>query len=84
VTEPAQLDLVLEEVYAHPIEKVWAAVTDTEHLAVWLMQNDFEPRVGKSLHLAGRAGARLARLGELRSARATPAASHGLVVDCRR
>ena len=48
MTEPAQLDLVFEEVYAHPIEKVWSAVTDTEHLAAWLMQNDFEPRVGKA------------------------------------
>jgi uncharacterized protein YndB with AHSA1/START domain len=53
VTEPAQLDLVLEEVYAHPIEKVWAAVTDTEHLAIWLMQNDFEPRVGRAFTLQG-------------------------------
>lgn len=36
-----------EVVYAHPPEKVWAALTDPRALAEWLMPNDFEPRVGK-------------------------------------
>ena len=31
----AELDLVIEEVFAHPIEKVWTALTDREHLAGW-------------------------------------------------
>jgi uncharacterized protein YndB with AHSA1/START domain len=38
---------VFEVVYPHPVEKVWAAVTDSASLAKWLMQNDFEPVVGK-------------------------------------
>ncbi len=53
MTELAHLDLVLEEVYAHPIEKVWSALTDAEHLAIWLMRNDFEPSVGKAFTLHG-------------------------------
>jgi DNA-binding transcriptional ArsR family regulator len=36
-----------KEFYPHPIEKVWAATTDPAALAVWLMTNDFELRVGK-------------------------------------
>lgn len=43
-----KLELFLEELYPHPIEKVWKALTDPEALAVWmLMPNDFEPRLGK-------------------------------------
>jgi uncharacterized protein YndB with AHSA1/START domain len=30
----------------HPIESVWAALTDGDLLAAWLMPNDFEPREG--------------------------------------
>lgn len=32
--------------YAHPIEDVWAALTDPRALAEWLMPNDFVPVVG--------------------------------------
>jgi uncharacterized protein YndB with AHSA1/START domain len=39
--------LVFEVVYPHPVEKVWAAVTDSASLARWLMANDFEPVVGR-------------------------------------
>lgn len=39
--------LVFEVVYPHPVEKVWAAVTDSASLAKWLMRNDFEPTVGR-------------------------------------
>lgn len=39
--------LVFEVVYPHPQENVWAAVTDSESLAKWLMKNDFEPVVGR-------------------------------------
>ena len=53
MTEMAQLDLVLEEVYAHPIERVWSALTSAEDLATWLMPSDFEPRVGKTFTLHG-------------------------------
>ena len=33
-------------VYPHPIERVWAALTDRTALGQWLMPNDFEPVVG--------------------------------------
>ena len=33
-------------VYAHPPERVWRALTDSELLAQWFMPNDFVPAVG--------------------------------------
>jgi len=39
-------DLRFEVVYKHPIEKVWRALTDPKAIAQWLMENDFEPRLG--------------------------------------
>jgi uncharacterized protein YndB with AHSA1/START domain len=36
-----------EVFYAHPRERVWAALTDPEALAQWLMPNDFEPVAGR-------------------------------------
>ncbi|MEZ5965508.1 MAG: SRPBCC domain-containing protein [Planctomycetota bacterium] len=36
----------LEQVYPHPIERVWEAIATSSGLAAWLMPNDFEPRVG--------------------------------------
>jgi uncharacterized protein YndB with AHSA1/START domain len=39
-------DLHLEAVYPHPIEKVWRAITDPTAISQWLMENDFEPRLG--------------------------------------
>jgi uncharacterized protein YndB with AHSA1/START domain len=38
--------IVREVVYAHPPERVWAALTDPEALGLWLMPNDFRPVVG--------------------------------------
>ena len=38
--------LRFEVTYPHPPAKVWRVLTTREHLARWLMQNDFEPRVG--------------------------------------
>jgi uncharacterized protein YndB with AHSA1/START domain len=35
-----------EVFYAHPPEKVWQVITNSRALAAWLMENDFEPRVG--------------------------------------
>lgn len=32
--------------YSHPPEKVWQALTDGRILNVWMMENDFEPRLG--------------------------------------
>lgn len=39
-------DIILEQDYAHPPERVWRALTDSAALADWLMANDFEPQVG--------------------------------------
>lgn len=41
------LNIALVEDYPHPIEKVWRSLTDPAALKVWLMDTDFEPRVGK-------------------------------------
>jgi uncharacterized protein YndB with AHSA1/START domain len=32
--------------YPHPPDRVWQALTTREAIAEWLMENDFEPRVG--------------------------------------
>lgn len=39
-------DLRLSRDYAHPPAKVWRALTERELLSQWLMETDFEPRVG--------------------------------------
>jgi uncharacterized protein YndB with AHSA1/START domain len=36
----------IEVVYPHPPAKVWRALTDRRALSEWLMDNDFEPRLG--------------------------------------
>jgi uncharacterized protein YndB with AHSA1/START domain len=38
--------LRFEVTYPHPPAKVWRVLTTREHLARWLMENDFAPRVG--------------------------------------
>ncbi len=32
--------------YPYPPERVWQVLTNRRALAAWLMENDFEPRVG--------------------------------------
>jgi uncharacterized protein YndB with AHSA1/START domain len=39
-------DIVLDAVYPHPPERVWRALTDPQELAMWLMPNDFVPKLG--------------------------------------
>lgn len=41
------MDLHLEHHYAHPIEKVWQALTSSASLAQWLMPNDFVAEAGR-------------------------------------
>jgi uncharacterized protein YndB with AHSA1/START domain len=36
----------LDIVYPHEIERVWRAITDPKSLSEWLMENNFEARVG--------------------------------------
>lgn len=40
--------VVIERVFPHPLEKLWRALTESPLLAQWLMNNDFEPVVGRS------------------------------------
>ena len=35
-----------EEMYPHPPERVWRALTDPAEIGVWLMPTDFAPRAG--------------------------------------
>ena len=44
-------DLHFDAFYPHPPEKVWSALTRSEAIARWLMENDFEPRVGHRFQL---------------------------------
>lgn len=39
--------LVVERVFRHPPEKLWRALTEKPLLAQWMMNNDFEPVVGR-------------------------------------
>ena len=46
-----KFDLVFEEIFPHPIETVWRALTDGAALASWLMPNDFVPQIGHRFSL---------------------------------
>jgi uncharacterized protein YndB with AHSA1/START domain len=39
--------LVVERVFPHPPEKLWRALTESPLLAQWMMNNDFEPVIGR-------------------------------------
>jgi uncharacterized protein YndB with AHSA1/START domain len=39
-------NLRLERVYPHAPERVWRAIAERKALATWLMDNDFEPKLG--------------------------------------
>ncbi len=44
----AQPDRIAHEVvYPFGIDAVWEALTDSEQLAAWLMENDFSPGIGR-------------------------------------
>ena len=49
-----KLDLQLTEHFAEPIEQVWLAITDARMLGLWLMENDFEARLGARFVLRGK------------------------------
>jgi uncharacterized protein YndB with AHSA1/START domain len=48
-TNPAECppSLVVERVFPHAPEKLWRALTEGPLLAQWMMNNDFEPVVGR-------------------------------------
>lgn len=39
-------DIKTQVFYPYPPERVWQAITNRRAMAVWLMENDFEPRIG--------------------------------------
>ena len=43
-------DLSFEMVYPNRPEDVWRALTNSDDLAGWLMENDFAPRIGHKFH----------------------------------
>jgi uncharacterized protein YndB with AHSA1/START domain len=47
--------LRFETIYPHSPERVWRALTSSTELAEWLMDNDFEPRVGHKFHFRTKA-----------------------------
>ena len=42
--------LIIEREMPYPPEKVWRALTDPRLVAEWLMENDFEPTVGRKFN----------------------------------
>jgi uncharacterized protein YndB with AHSA1/START domain len=42
-----KLELTYTEILPHPLPRVWAAFTTADALREWLMESDFEPRVGQ-------------------------------------
>jgi uncharacterized protein YndB with AHSA1/START domain len=47
-------DIVRQAEYDAPVAAVWTALTDADHLAAWLMPNDFLPVVGHRFTLRTR------------------------------
>lgn len=47
-------DVIVEQTYAFPPERVWRALTDSAAMAEWLMPNDFLPRVGHKFQFRGK------------------------------
>lgn len=45
--------LVMERDLAHPIEKVWRAMSEPALLEQWMMKNDFQPVVGHHFTFRG-------------------------------
>jgi uncharacterized protein YndB with AHSA1/START domain len=41
----------MEKEFAHPPEKVWRALTESDLMAQWLMENDFKLMVGRRFAL---------------------------------
>jgi uncharacterized protein YndB with AHSA1/START domain len=45
--------VVVEREIAHPLEKIWRALTEGPLIEDWLMKNDFKPVVGHHFDLRG-------------------------------
>ena len=47
----ATRSVVVEKEFAYPLEKVWRALTESDLIVQWLMENDFRPEVGHVFQL---------------------------------
>ncbi len=47
---------VVEREIPHPPEKIWRALTQAHLIEEWLMNNDFQPEVGRRFNLRGEWG----------------------------
>lgn len=45
---PTKDAIVHEVFYEQPIERVWQALTNQRKLSAWLMETDFEPKLGRA------------------------------------
>ena len=43
-------NLVFEEIFPCPLERLWRAITSPDELSRWLMPNDFAPMLGHRFH----------------------------------
>jgi uncharacterized protein YndB with AHSA1/START domain len=50
MTTPDTRSLVIEKEMPHPPEKIWRALTEGSLIKQWLMDNDFQPVVGKQFN----------------------------------
>lgn len=48
--------LVVEREFAHPPERLWRALTQSDLLAEWIMPNDFRPEVGERFEMVAEWG----------------------------
>jgi uncharacterized protein YndB with AHSA1/START domain len=51
MTDTKTHTVVVERDFPHPPEKIWRALTQPHLIAEWLMQNDFQPKVGHKFNL---------------------------------
>ena len=51
MTKQETRSVIIERDLAHPPEKVWRALTESSLIADWLMNNDFQPVVGRKFNL---------------------------------
>src|SRR6185437_8520196 len=50
MTSPAPTSLVIEKELPHSPEKIWRALTEGPLIKQWLMDNDFQPVVGRKFN----------------------------------
>jgi uncharacterized protein YndB with AHSA1/START domain len=46
-----RFEIDFEQIHPHSLEEVWRAVTNREALGQWLMENNFEARLGASFKM---------------------------------